>query len=134
MAQELGKVNVSKTEKNEIFCKKLVVFSKVQLLAKSSFLKKKLSHNKNQPQTLAQQVLTQQIPLIFCCYTTSPRAAGRTKCGTATPEKEIKFLKEGARGDRGSADQNESPSMELSFFKGLRDSFTCSEEDVFCVL
>ena len=32
----------------------------------------------------------------------------------AVPEKETKILKEGARGDRGSSDQNESPIPDLS--------------------
>ena len=73
MAQEIGKVdNVSKTEKNEFFAQKIVIFSKFQILAKSSFFKKILSHSKNQFHTLAEQVLTQQIPIILCCYYKSP--------------------------------------------------------------
>ena len=37
------------------------------------------------------------------------------KIGEAVvPEKETKILKEGARGDRGSPDQNESPIPDLS--------------------
>ena len=40
MTQALGKVNVTKTEKNDLVCQKMLFFSKFQFLAKSSFLKK----------------------------------------------------------------------------------------------
>ena len=43
----------------------------------------------------------------YAVVTTSPRAA-------AVPEKETKILKNGACGDRGSPDQNESPVPDLS--------------------
>ena len=64
MAQALAKVNVSKTEQNEFFAQKMVIFSKFLFLAKSSFLKKILAHSTNQLHTFAQQVLTQQIPIV----------------------------------------------------------------------
>ena len=50
---------------------------------------------KNQPHTLTQQVLTQQIPKNSVIIT-NPRAAGRTKRRYRT---KTKILKEGARGD-----------------------------------
>ena len=57
-----------------------------------------MSHSKNQPHTLAQQVLTQQIPIIFCCYY-KPPCSGQHEvrnCREATvSEKQTKILGEG---------------------------------------
>ena len=80
------------------------------------FSQKTLSHIKNQPHTHAQQVLTQQITIIFCCYYRLPRSGThevRNSREAAIPEKEIKILKKEARGDRGSPDQNESSIQDL---------------------
>ena len=81
------------------------------------FSQKSLINRKNQPHTLPQQVLVQQTPIIFCCYYKPPRSGPhevRNCREAAVPEKETKILKEGARGDRGSPDQNESPISDLS--------------------
>ena len=118
MAQALGKVNMSpKLRKMCFLLKKCSFFSKLPFLVKSSFLKNILTHSKNQHHTLAQQVLMQQIPAIFCCYYKPPRSGPnevRNCRDAAVQEKETKILKEGARGDRGSPEQNESPTPHLS--------------------
>ena len=82
-----------------LFAQKMLFFLKFQFLAKSSFLKKNLSHSKNQPHTLAQQVPNNML--------LQAPAQRRYR-------KKTKILKEGARGDRGSPDQNESPIPDLS--------------------
>ena len=74
MAQALIKVNMSpKLRKNIFFAQKMFTFSKFPFLVKSSFLKTIFTHSKNQPHTLAQHVLTQQIPIKFSCYYKPPR-------------------------------------------------------------
>ena len=108
---------MSPKQKKIIFCTKNVLFSKFPFLVKSSFLKIIFIHSKNQPHTLAQHVLTQQIPIIFSCYYKPPSSGPhevRNSREAAVPEKESKILKEGARGDRGSPGQNESPIPDLS--------------------
>ena len=83
----------------------------------TSNTQKSLINRKNQPHTLPQQVLVQQTPIIFCCYYKPPRSGPhevRNCRVAAVPEKETKILKEGARGDRGSPDQNESPISDVS--------------------
>ena len=87
------------------------VFGEIQ------FSQKILTHTKNQTPTLAQQVLTQQVPIIFCCYYKPPRSGlheVRNCREAAVPEKETKILTEGALGDRGSPGQNENPIPDFS--------------------
>ena len=87
------------------------------------FSQKTLINRKNQPHTLPQQVLVQQTPIIFCCYYKPPRSGPHE---AAVPEKVTKILKEGARGDRGSPDQNESPISDLVHSSGTR---SCGDID-----
>ena len=100
MAQALGKVNVSKTEKNEFSAQKMVIFSKFPFLAKSSFLKKSWPIAKTNPMHLHDKCNKSQY---FSVIT--------TKCGTAAKrryrKKKLEIPKEGARGDRGLSDQNQ---------------------------
>ena len=118
MAQTLGKMNMSPKLRKMTFLHKIgPFFPKFPFPAKSSFLKKNLTHNKNQLHTLAQPTPMQKIPIIFSCCYKPPRIGPhevRNGREAAVPEKETKILKEGARGDRGSPDQNESPIPELS--------------------
>ena len=106
MRQALEKRNMSpKLRKMFFFCTKNVIFSQNSVFDEIKFSQKSLINRKNQPQILPQQVLVQQTQKIFCCYYKPPRSGGTGKS---------KILKEGARCDRGSADQNESPISELS--------------------
>ena len=105
MAQALEKVNVSQNLEKCLLHKKWLYFSKIQFLTKSSFLKS-LTNRKKQPLTLSRQVLVQHTPIIFCCYY-KPLRATRSGAKRRYRKKTI-ILKEGARGDRGSPDQNES--------------------------
>ena len=74
------------------------------------FSQKSLTHRKKEPHTLPQQVLLQQNAITSCQYY-KPRAAAHTiRCY----RKKTKILKNGARGDRGSPDQNESSIPDLS--------------------
>ena len=77
MAQTLGKMNMSPKLRKMTFLHKIGPFfsPKIPFSAKSSFLKKNLTHNKNQPHTLAQPIPMQKIPIIFCCYYKPPLAA-----------------------------------------------------------
>ena len=112
MAQALEKGNISpKLRKMGFLHKKRVIFSQNSDFDEILFSQKSLINRKNQPHTLPQQVLVQQTPIIFCCYYKPPRSGPHE---AAVPEKETKILKEGARGDRGSPDQNESPISDLS--------------------
>ena len=100
-----------KLRKMVFFAQKIVIFSQNSVFDEIQFSQKSSINRKNKPHTLPQQVLVQQTPIIFCCYYKPP------KCGTAAKRryrKKTKILKEGARGDRGSADQNESPISEHS--------------------
>ena len=111
MAQALEKVNVSpNTGKMFSFAQKMVILFQNSVFGEIQFSQKILSCSKNQPDMLAQQVLTQQIPIKFCYY--DPPRSGLHEA--AVLEKETKILKEGARGDRGSPEQNESPIPDIS--------------------
>ena len=118
MAQALEKGNISpKLRKMGFLHKKRLIFSQNSDFDEMLFSQKSLINRKNQPHTLPQQVLVQQTPIIFCCYYKPPRSGPhevRNCREAAVPEKETKILKEGARGDRGSLDQNESPISDLS--------------------
>ena len=76
-------------------------FPKFSFSAKSRFLKKNLTHNQNQPHTLAQPVPTQMIPIIFGCYYKRPRSGPhevQNSREAVVPETDTKILKEsGAR-------------------------------------
>ena len=94
----------------------MVIFSQNSVFDEIQFSQKSLINRKNQPHTVPQQVLVQQNPMIFCCYC-KPSRSGPHKvrnCPEAAVPEEYKILKEGARGDRGSPDQNESPIPDLS--------------------
>ena len=99
------------------FAQKIVISSQIPVFDEIQFSQKSLINRKNQPYTLSQQVLVQKTRIIFCCYY-KPSSSGphevRNCREAAVPEKETKILKEGARGDRGSPDQNESPILEIS--------------------
>ena len=118
MAQALEKGNISpKLRKMGFLHKKRLIFSQNSDFDEMLFSQKSLINRKNQPHTLPQQVLVQQTPILFCCYYKPPRSGPHEvwNCReAAVPEKETKILKEGARGDRGSPDQNESPISDLS--------------------
>ena len=118
MAQALEKGNISpKLRKMGFLHKKRLIFSQNSDFDEMLFSQKSLINRKNQPHTLPQQVLVQQTPIIFCCNNKPPRSGPhevRNCREAAVLEKETKILKEGARGDRGSPDQNESPISDLS--------------------
>ena len=118
MAQALEKGNISpKLRKMGFFAQKNVIYSQNSVFDEIQFSEKSLINRKKQPQILPQQVLVQQIPIKFCCYYKPPRSGPhevRNCPEAAVPEKDTKILKEGARGDRGSPDQNESPISDLS--------------------
>ena len=106
MAQALEKGNISpKLRKMGFLHKKRVIFSQNSDFDEILFSQKSLINRENQPHTLPRQVLMQQTPIIFCCYYKPPHEV---------PEKETKILKEGASGEQGSPDQNESPVSDLS--------------------
>ena len=93
MAQELEKVNVSKTEKNEFFCTK-IFFSKFQFLAKSSFLKKSCPIPKPTPYTsTASSYATNpnNILLLLQAPRSGPHEV-RNSREAAVPEKETNIL------------------------------------------
>ena len=99
MAQELGKMNMSPILRKMSFLLKNLLFFEVSIFGEIQFSRKILSHSKNQPYTLAQQVPTQQTPIIFCCFYKPPRSGPHQvrNCREATvPGKETKSLKEGA--------------------------------------
>ena len=118
MAEALEKGNMSpKLRKLGFFAQKIDIFSQNSVFDEIQFSQKSLINKKNQPHALSQQVLVQQIPIVFCCYYKSPRNGPhemRNCRGAAVPAKDTKILKNGACGDRGSADQNESQISELS--------------------
>ena len=97
-AQALEKRNMSpKMRKMFFFAQKMVViFSQTSVFDEIQFSQKSLINRKNQPNTLPEQVLVQQTPIVFCCYYKPPRSGPRE---AAVPEKETKIVKEGARGD-----------------------------------
>ena len=103
MAQALEKGNISPKLRKMGFLHKKVTFPQNSDFDEILFSQKSLINRKNQPYTLPRQVLVQQTPIIFCCYYKPPRSGPHE---AAVPEKETKILKEGARGDRGSPDQN----------------------------
>ena len=107
MVQALEKGNISpKLRKMGFLHKKRVIFSQNSDFDEILFSQKSLINRKNKPHTLPQQVLVEQTPIIFCCYYKPPRSGPH--------EKEAKILEKGARGDRGSPEQNESPIPDLS--------------------
>ena len=110
MAQALEKVNMSPNlGKMFSFAQKLVILFQNSVFGEIQFSQKSLINRKNQPHTLPQQLLVQQTLIIFCCYYKPPRSGPHE-----VPEKEAKILEKGARGDRGSPEQNESPIPDLS--------------------
>ena len=98
-----------KLRKMYFFAQKIVIFSQNSVFDEILFSKKSLINRKNQPPILPQQVQVQQTPIIFSCYYKPPRSGPHE-----VPEKGTKILKEGARGDRGSPDENESPNPDVS--------------------
>ena len=118
MAQALEKGNPSpKLRKMGFWHKKRVIFSQNSDFDEIRFSQKSLINRKNQPHTLPQHVLVQQTPIIFCCYYKPPRSGPHEERNcreAAVPEKEAKILEKGARGDRSSPEQNESPIPGLS--------------------
>ena len=99
MAQALEKVNMSPNLGKMIsFAQKMVILFQNSVFGEFQFSQKSLINRKNQPHTLPQQLLVQQT-LIYSVVTTSPRAAGRTKCGTASKrryrKKKLKFWRKG---------------------------------------
>ena len=118
MIQALEKGNISpKLRKMGFLHKKRVIFSQNSDFDEILFSQKSLINRKNKPHTLPQQVLVEQTPIIFCCYYKPPRSGPhevRNCREAAVPEEQTKILKEGARGDRGSPEQNESPIPDLS--------------------
>ena len=107
MAQALEKGNMSpKLRKLGFFAQKIDIYSQNSVFDEIQFSQKSLINRKNQPPALLQQVLVEQIPIVFCCYYKPPRSGGAGK--------KTKILKEGARGGRGSPEQNESPISDLS--------------------
>ena len=119
MAQALEKGNISPKLRKMGFWhkKKRVIFSQNSDFDEIRFSQKSLINRKNQPHTLPQQVLVQQTPIIFCCYYKPPRSGPhevRNCRVAAVPEKEAEILEKGARGDRSSPEQNESPIPDLS--------------------
>ena len=110
MVRALEKGNISpKLRKMGFLHKKRVIFSQNSDFDEILFSQKSLINRKNKPHTLPQQVLVEQTPIIFCCQYKPPRSGPHE-----VPEKEAKILEKGARGDRGSPEQNESPIPDLS--------------------
>ena len=102
-----------KLRKMFFFAQKLVIFSKNSVFDESQFSLKSLINRKNQPHTLPQQVLAQQTPIILLLLQAPVRNCHVRNCREAVlPERDENS--EGARGDRGSPDQNESPIPDLS--------------------
>ena len=101
--------------KKSFLQKKMIIFSQNSVFDEIQFSQKSLIKRKNQPHTLPQQVLVQQTPIIFCYYK-PPRSGphGVRNCREAAVPEKTKILKERARGDIGSPDQNESPVPDIS--------------------
>ena len=118
MAHALEKVNVSPNlGKRFSFAQQMVKHFQNSVFGEIQFSQKSLINGKNQPHILSQQVLVQQTPIIACCYHKPPRSGPhkvRNCREAAVPEKEPKILEKGARGDRSSSEQNESPRPDIS--------------------
>ena len=103
-------------EKGFLLHKKGYFFFQNSVFGEIQFSQKSLTNSKKQPLTLSRQVLVQQTPIIACCYYKPPRSGPhevRNCREAAVPEKEPKILEKGARGDRSSPEQNESPRPKL---------------------
>ena len=117
MAQALENVNVSQNLwKMFSFAQKWTQFYKT-VFGEIRFSQKSLINRKKQPHTISRQVLVQQTPIISFCYYKPQRSGPREvrNCReAAVTDKETKILEKGARGDRGSPKQSESPTPHLS--------------------
>ena len=117
MAQALEKRICLQSCEKRFFAQKIVIFSQSSVFDEIQFSLKSLIKRKNQPHILPHQFLVQQTPITFYCYykhsLSGPHEVWNLRIA-AVPEKETKILKKGARGDRGSPNQNESPIPNLS--------------------
>ena len=86
--------------------RKMVTLFQSSLFGEIQFSQESSTNRKMQPNTLSQQVLGQQSPII-CCFYYKPTRSGDT-------EKKTIILENGARGGRGSPEQNKSPIPDLS--------------------
>ena len=77
MAQALEKGIYLQSWEKWFFRTKKVIFSQNSVFDEIQFSQKSLINRKNQPHTLAQQVLVQLTPIIFCCYYKPPRSLRR---------------------------------------------------------
>ena len=91
MAQALGKVNMSPKLRNCFLKKKIVILFQNSVFGEIQFSQKFLTHKEKKPHTLLQGLVRQV---------------------RNVPEK-TKIQKTGARGDRGSPDQNERAVSDL---------------------
>ena len=96
MAQALEKGNMSPMlRKWGFFAQKIDIYSQNSVFDEIQFSQKSfLINRKNQPHALPQQVLVQQIPIVFCYYYKPPRSGShevRNCRKAAEPEKKLKF-------------------------------------------
>ena len=78
-----------KLRKLGLFAQKIDIFSQNSVFDEIQFSQKSLITRKNQPDALPQQILVQQIPIVFCCYYKPPRSRPhelRNCRETAVPE------------------------------------------------
>ena len=101
MAQALEKMNVSKTfQKNGFFLQKMVILFQHSVFGEIQFTQKSLTHREKQSRTL-QQILVSRNPNNITLLLQAPARRNQNS-------------ENGARGDRDSPDQNESPIPDLS--------------------